>query len=83
MKLTDQDRRDYPYYTDGSIRGIKLVKRIPDAVLLNLLNEPAEQFERMRQAIGADTNPNWLTSEIAQELYRRDLIDDQTFELLS
>lgn len=72
LGISPDDRKKYPHHTDGSIMGIKLVKAQPSAYLMVALTEGGENFDALLKEVGKDTNPNWLTARIADELYDRD-----------
>jgi len=80
--ITDDDRKDYQSYTDGAIFGIKIVKSLSDDELMRTLKDKA-MHETVRAAIGTDTNPSWLTSRVAEELYYRGVIDCKQMDFIS
>lgn len=82
MIITEDDRREFRYATDSTIRGFKLIKRLPDRVLGEVYEDEG-RFEKMRLAIGRNSNPSWLRARLADEMYTRGLIDEKTFDYLA
>jgi hypothetical protein len=80
--ITDADREKYRNYTDDSIRGIKILKALDDDELKEVLKNGASHTVVSR-AIGPNTNPSWVTSQAAEELYMRGVIDEKQLDFIS
>lgn len=83
MKLTRADYKKYPYHSDDTIIGIKRIQALSTLYLLAIAEEQGDMLEKLRVRIGEDTNPNWVISQVAQELYERDAIEEDLFDRLS
>lgn len=82
--ITAEDRIKYPSHTDSAILGIKLIGGLDDKVLLAIMDDDNnDYFVAIRTLMGTDTNPNWITARVAEELYDRDLIDEQRLDELT
>ena len=81
--ITDEDRKKYPSYTDGSIIGIKLLESLSEKQLLSLTTGRTNKTRiAVLEVMGQNTNPSWITCQAASCLYDRDLIDEQEFGAL-
>jgi hypothetical protein len=74
--VTSASRKGYPQHTDGAIRGIQLVSSLSTDELAAALGDGTKQ-EVLRLKLGEKTNPSWLHSRIAEELYNRGEIDEE------
>jgi len=83
MKLTAADYRKYPYHTESSIIGIKRIQALSTRYLKAIAEEQGDMLEKLRVRIGKDTNPNWVISQVAEELYERGAIEEVEFDLLT
>ncbi len=94
--ITSEDRAKYSYYTDESILGIKLIGGLEDQVLLDIADScgriwVTDTDTRWRlnnyflaiQTLMGEVNPNWIIAQVAEELYHRDLIDEQRLDELT
>jgi len=84
--ITAEDKIKYPNHADGAILGIKLIGGLDDEVLLLVANKDEsweDYFEAINFLMGSGTNPNWITARVAEELYDRDLIDEQRLDELT
>lgn len=85
MQITDDDRKKYPHHTDDSIIGIKIVKALTNEQLKGLKaahfwEREGAEFDTLLKQVGDGTNPNWLATRIADELYDRHLIDETEYD---
>lgn len=78
LQIAESDRKEFPYHTDSSIIGIKLIRLQSTSYLLTL-NTSAKR-EPLRKLVGADTNPSWVQGRIAETLYDRGEIDGETLD---
>lgn len=69
-------RRRSPWTPDRTIRSMMAVWGLSDELLLTLVDDDGER-EKFRLRLGEKTNPNWVLGRITEELYARDLIDDE------
>jgi len=81
--ITKEDRIKYQNHTDGSILGIKLIGGLRDLVLLKIAADDKAYLFSILTLMGEDTNPNWITAQVAEELYNRDLIDEEKLNQLT
>jgi hypothetical protein len=79
--LTDREKKEFGSYTVGAIVGVKLIRSL-DSNTLNAALTDKEKGEALRQQIGADTNPSWVVSIIAETLYMRHEIDEMRLDFL-
>ena len=76
MKITKSDREDFPYHTDDSIIGIKIIRELTDDQLIDIwkMTDDGKVFiDLLKQQLGEDTNPRWVSEEIITELENRGL----------
>ena len=80
--ITMEDREKYPYCTDSSILGMKLVSGLKNEVLLGIKEHgpKAEGYRAVLTLVGKETNPHWILGRIAEEMYARDLITHPQFD---
>lgn len=74
--ITPQDRKKYRNYTDDSILGIKLIGGLTNKVLLAHKNGDEKIAKLIKQLMGGKTNPNWISGQLADELFARNMIDE-------
>ncbi len=82
MDITPADRKKYPYHTEDSIKGILYIQSLPSSVLAGYAHDYANIREQMSSIMGDDTNPNWTMSQVATELYERNVIDEKVYDKL-
>ena len=87
--ITKEDRIKYSYHTDESILGIKLIGGLRDLVLLKIVEKEVYFYDdkaylsSILTLMGEGSNPNWITAQVAEELYNRDLIDEEKLNQLT
>lgn len=81
--ITPEDRKKYENYTDKSILGIKLIGGLDNNILRAYISEDVAVVASLRTLLGDSTNPNWIKSRIADEMYDRDMIDEKEYDYLS
>jgi hypothetical protein len=73
-------------YTEGAVAGIEHIRELDDARLLTAAREEASQEHAAivthLSADGTWTNPSWVTSQCAEEAYKRGLIDERELDWL-
>lgn len=81
--ITREDRVEYPYHTDKSILGVKLIGGLRNEILRAYI----EGSDTIKSAIivlmGSKTNPNWIHGRIADEMLLRDMIDETEHDRLT
>jgi hypothetical protein len=82
MAITPEDRAKYPYHTDSSILGIKLIKSMHINFLAKALIVGTLEHLQLAERIGPNTNPHWIVAEVAEELYVRGTIDEQELDFI-
>jgi len=82
VKITAADREKYRYYTDDSIKGILFIQSLPLFILEGYVYNTGDTRAAMLAAIGEDTNPNWIMSQVAEELYERGDINEREYDRL-
>ena len=77
--ITEKDKEDFPYHTENSIIGIKVIRAISNDVLLDLADDE-DQMITLQQHIGTNTNYYWVVGRVADELYNRGLIGHEDYD---
>ena len=84
--ITEEDRKKYPYHTEDSILGVKLIQGLRNDVLrtvwdeyINLDKNVKMYLKSIRMLIGDNTNLNWIAGRVAEEMFERDMIDEDQF----
>ncbi len=83
MKITNEDRDRFPHHTDSAILGIKVIERLSDEHLFQISEGDGIKLQGLKLLIGEDKNPRWILARVAEQLYDRDLIDEQRFDRLT
>ena len=76
MKITKADREEFPYHSDDSIIGINIIRELTDDQLINIweMTDDGKVFiDLLKQQLGEDTNPRWVSEDIITELENRGL----------
>ena len=81
--ITLEDRHEYPYHTDKSILGIKLIGGLSNKILRAYINDDKAIQGAVVTLMGPKTNPNWILGRVAEEMLARDLIDETEFDKLN
>ena len=81
--ITPEDRKKYENYSDKSILGIKLIGGLSNEMLMAYISEESTIVNALKTLLGGKTNPNWIKSRIADEMYNRDMIDEKEYDHLS
>ena len=95
--ITEQDRIKYPYHTDSSILGIKLMGGLTDLALEECIDEIREGVNEFDGKIITSicflmdagkgnerkTNPSWVLGAVLEEAYTRGIISTEEFSKLS
>lgn len=82
--ITQDDRQQYPYHTDASILGLKMVGGLNDGVLESICADFGSPFcEHIKALMDGgledhDTNTCWILGAVVNEAHLRNLIDDET-----
>jgi hypothetical protein len=75
---------EFRYHTPGGRKGVLLIRSMTDdEVLAGAYDDESEPYQRVLTALGPSTNPSWITSQCAEEAYRRGLIDEYQFDGLT
>ena len=80
MEVTQEDHLKYPYHTEGTIRCIKIILSMSSEDLKFILSD-TEAHNKLRSQFGPGTNQNWMTGQVAKELYDRGVLDEHEFDV--
>lgn len=82
--VSEEERRLMKFHTDLSIAGIKLIASLTSSQLWDVINRKTASlvFKAISQAMGPDTNHNWIVDRVAEEAYERKLIDERKLHQL-
>ena len=82
IKITPADREKYRYHTEDSIKGILFIQSLPTYALAGYVHDYATLRKDFMTVMGESTNPNWIMSQVATELYERNVIDEEVYDKL-
>jgi hypothetical protein len=69
--------------TEEARRGILLIRSLTDNdVLAGARDSASKPHQHVFAILGPTTNPHWITSQCAEEAYKRDLIDERELDYL-
>lgn len=78
--VSPADRAKYQYYTDGSIQGVLLINSLPKRLVMRAMRGTKNNvFKAIMEAMGADTNPNWIIGQCVERAYYEGWIDEAEF----
>jgi hypothetical protein len=80
--LTEKERKEFQSYTVGSILGVKLIRTLTVEELKDALRDK-DKHEALRKRVGLNTNPSWVTGQVAEELWRRNEITDKQMDFIN
>lgn len=87
IEITPADRKKYPYHTEGAIKGILFIQDLSTYYLAAYARGRDYVGLKTREALdeimGGDTNTNWTMAQVAEELYKRGVIDEKEFDRLA
>jgi hypothetical protein len=77
-RVTDEEKRLFPYYAPSAIMGIRLISALDDVWLWKLYYEEGDKLKPFTAAVrllmGSGTNLSWIHARAADELFNRRLI---------
>jgi hypothetical protein len=79
--LTERERKEFESYTASSIVGVKRIRAMSNDELKTALTDKTAG-ETLRRLVGANTNPSWVVSIVAETLYMRHEIDETKLDYL-
>lgn len=82
MEVTAADRRKYRFHTEDSIMGILYIHSLPTTILSGYAHDYGDMRADLLAVMGDTTNPSWIMSQVARELYERDVIGEEEFDRL-
>ena len=81
--ITPEDRKKHEHYTGDTILAIKVIQGLTNKVLRKYIREDKQIFQSLKTLLGGKSNPNWILATIAEEMFARDMIDEEEYDKLS
>jgi hypothetical protein len=71
---------EFSHHTQDAKEAVLRIRSLNDRTVLEGMDHGSRAFTMLLVLMGPDTNHFWITSECAEEAYRRGLIDEAEFD---
>ena len=85
--ITNNDRVQYQYHTDGTIRARKFIRsKNPDflyAIIKLTIEGHSRHYNAFKRAFLPSTNHRWISTEILEFLYDAEKLDEKDYDFFA
>lgn len=82
--MTTEAYDEFRYYEPSAKAGVLYIRSLPDDTVLQAARDMGSSgFLQIVAYMERDTNPNWITSQAAEEAHVRNLISEREFDYLT